>query len=129
MVTNAKVTVDDLKKSAATAASTVKATAANASKEVKKTAATAKKTVAKKASDAVKTVAKKVAEVKATNEPKVKLVLQYRDYDIEQSVLLKNAKASLGSKFDGLTKLDLYVKPEEGRVYYVADKELGSFDL
>lgn len=133
MVTNAKVTVDDLKKSAATAASTVKATAANASKEVKKTAATAKKTATKKATAAKKTATKTVK--KATTKKKAVLttaVVQYQDREFTEAECLKKAQAQFKKDYkkEVLEEINIYIKPEERKIYYVANKDrVGSVDL
>ena len=74
--------------------------------------------MAKKAESVKDTVVKDTAAkdtAAKTKEPEVKLVLQYRDYDIEQSVLYNKARAVIGDKFESVKNLNLYVKPEEGK--------------
>lgn len=108
----------------------VKKAATKSTKEAatKKTTAkktTAKKTTAKKTTSAVKKTAATV---------KTKIELQYGDKDISYDEIVKNAKnyltKELGMSAADLKSLDLYVKPEENRVYYVANgKDAGSFEL
>lgn len=99
-----------------TAAKTVKAE----TKESK-----TQKPVAKKAP--VKTVAKKAAE-------KCNLHIQYGGKSYSQEDLLKIAKDvwkyDLKQKVGDLSDVELYVKPEENKVYYVMNGEFtGSFDI
>lgn len=89
--------------------------------------AQAKKTAAKPA--ASKTATKKTAAT-----VKTKIELQYADKNISYDDIVKNAKnywvKNLGKAAADLKSIDLYVKPEENRVYYVANgKEVGSFEL
>ena len=98
--------------------------AADEKKEsVKKTAATTAKT-AKKA--AVSTTAKK-AEVKGS------LHVQSEDRNYTEADLMKIAadvwKYDLKHKASELTSIDLYVKLEESKVYYVMNGEAGSFGI
>ena len=107
MVTNAKVTVEDVKKSAASAATTVKAKAASAS-EATKTAAKAKKEVSTSA------------------------VVQYQGMEFSETDCLKKAQAAFKKEYKGKTleELNIYIKPEERKIYYVANKDcVGSVDL
>jgi hypothetical protein len=140
MVTNAKVTVDELKKSAASAASTVKATATTATKkavaEVKKDATAAKKTVAKKATTAKKAATKKATTAKKTAAKAKKVVttavVQYQDREFTEAECLKKAQAGFKKEYKGKTleELNIYIKPEERKIYYVANKDcVGSVDL
>ena len=115
MVTNAKVTVEDVKKSAASAATTVKAAA-------KKT--TAKKATTKKAT--TKKVATKKKEVATT------AVVQYQDREFTEAECLKKAQAQFKKDYKGKTleEISIYIKPEERRIYYVANKDsVGSVEL
>jgi hypothetical protein len=145
MVTNAKVTVDDVKKSAASAATTVKSAVASAPAttkkvvdEVKKEVATkkaaAKKTVAKKTT-AKKTTAKKTTAKKATTKKKAvttTAVVQYQDREFTEAECLKKAQAQFKKDYKGKTleELNIYIKPEERKIYYVANKDcVGSVDL
>ena len=137
MVTNAKVTVDDVKKSAATAASTVKTAAANATvatkkavEEVKKeaTVASKKATVAKKT--ATKTVKK--AAAKAKNTVATTAVIQYQGREFSEADCLKKAQAQFKKDYkkEVLEEINIYIKPEENKIYYVANKDrVGSVDL
>ena len=137
MVTSAKITVDDVKKSAASAATTVKSTVA----EVKKEAATAKKTVAKKATAAKKTATKKATTAKKTVAKKstakkkavaTTAVVQYQGLEFSEAECLKKAQAAFKKDYKGKTleELNIYIKPEERKIYYVANKDsVGSVDL
>jgi hypothetical protein len=137
MVTNARVTVDDVKKSAATAASTVKTAAANATvatkkavEEVKKeaTAASKKATVAKKT--ATKTVKK--ATAKAKKAVVTTAVIQYQGREFSEADCLKKAQAQFKKDYkkEVLEEINIYIKPEENKIYYVANKDrVGSVDL
>ena len=137
MVTNAKVTVDEIKKSAASAASTVKAVAPSvttaakkAAGEVKKEATVAKKTATKKATAAKKTVKK--AAAKAKKEVATTAVVQYQDREFTEAECLKKAQAQFKKDYKGKTleELNIYIKPEERKIYYVANKDcVGSVDL
>ena len=150
MVTNAKVTVDDVKKSAASAATTVKSAVASASEatkkqvaEVKKEVATkkaaakkapAKKTAAKKTT-AKKTTTKKATTKRATTKKKAvstTAVVQYQDREFTEAECLKKAQAQFKKDYKGKTleELNIYIKPEERKIYYVANKDcVGSVDL
>ena len=145
MVTNAKVTVDDVKKSAASAATTVKSAVASAPattkkvvEEVKKEVAT-KKAAAKKApakkTTAKKTTAKKTTAKKATTKKKAvatTAVVQYQDREFTEAECLKKAQAQFKKDYKGKTleELNIYIKPEERRIYYVANKDsVGSVEL
>ena len=150
MVTT-KVTVDDIKKSAASATSTVKSAVASTQaatkkaatevkKDVAKKAATAKKAVAKKApakkTTAKKTTAKKATTKKATTAKKKAVVttavVQYQDREFTEAECLKKAQAQFKKDYKGKTleEISIYIKPEERRIYYVANKDsVGSVEL
>ena len=148
MVTNAKVTVDDVKKSAASAATTVKTAAASASEATKKAVAEVKKeaTVAKKtATKAKATATKKATAVKKTATKTVKkaaakskkavvttAVVQYQDREFTEAECIKKAQAQFKKDYkkETLEELNIYIKPEERKIYYVANKDrVGSVDL
>ncbi|SEK80227.1 MULTISPECIES: DUF6465 family protein [Pseudobutyrivibrio] len=148
MVTNAKVTVDDVKKSAASAATTVKTAAASASEatkkavaEVKKEATAAKKTATKakatatkKATAAKKTATKTVkkATAKAKKAVVTTAVVQYQDREFTEAECIKKAQAQFKKDYkkETLEELNIYIKPEERKIYYVANKDrVGSVDL
>ena len=82
---------------------------------------------APKAEAAKKTAAKK-ADLKA------KVVLQLSDgREYTEADLINNAKNvwkyDLGKKTADLTKVELYVKPEDNKVYYVMNDVEGDFNL
>ena len=146
MVTNAKVTVDDVKKSAASAATTVKSAVASAPAttkkvvaEVKKEVETAKKAAVKKTAakktTAKKTTAKKTTTKKATTKKKAVVttaVVQYQDREFTEAECLKKAQAQFKKDYKGKTleEISIYIKPEERRIYYVANKDsVGSVEL
>ena len=83
----------------------------------------ARKPAAKKAAPAKKTAAKKAPAKKA--EPKVTVKVQFsgNEYDIDE--ITKNvAKAYKGSVKGAVKSVDIYVKPEDGAVYYVVNSEV-----
>lgn len=83
-------------------------------------ATTAKKTTATKASTTKKTATKKPAK-----EPKVKAVFQYQDLEFTEASCIKKA-----NKGADLKNINIYIKPEEGKIYYVANGDInGSVDL
>lgn len=107
-------------------------TAAKKAAAPKKTATTTKSaaTAAKKASATVKkatTAVKKAVEAK-TQEPKV--VVQFAGNDYKLDEILEKAKKAYSKKSKKVFKdLRVYIKPEEGKAYYVADDNFGSVDL
>ena len=88
--------------------------------EVKKTAV--KKTVAKKTA-----AVKKAAPAKSTKKADAKITLQFSGKNYSTDDLLKIAKDvwvyDFGKKESELKDVELYVKPEEYKVYYVFNKE------
>ncbi len=93
--------------------------AAKKTETAKKTTTAAKKPAAKKAAK---------AEV-ATN-----VILQYGDKDVAFEQIKQSAKDIFVYDFhrdlSELKSLELYVKPEENRVYYVFNgKDVGSFEI
>ena len=106
------------------------------------TKATANK-AANAATKLVETVAKKAEEAKskmasakkaeATTDVKANVVLQYADKDLSYDELVQNAKNVLKYDMNGdpetVKKIDLFVKPEENKVYFVMDGVEGSYDL
>lgn len=148
----------DTKKKAADKATTVKKTATAKKTEAKK-AVEAKKDEVKKTTEAKKTEVKKAVETKkaevkkapakkttaakkpaakkaapAKAEIKVAVNLQFADKNITYDEIVQNAKNvwqyDKGQNVDDIKSLDLYVKPEEDRVYYVINgTENGNFAL
>lgn len=99
---------------------------------VKKTTAAKKTTTAKKAE--AKPVAKKAAPSKkaAAKEADTKsnIVLQYADKSVTYDTLVENAKNvwqyDMGRDVAEIKTLEIYVKPEEARVYFVVNGEVHS---
>lgn len=121
-----------VKKAATTAKKTTTKASASAKKSTAKAATAAKttttkaKTAAAKATAAVKKTAAK-ATAKAS-DTKIKIEIQ-DDFgnsknvdDIAAEILAKQTKKSV-------KKVDIYVKPSQNAVYYVADGSAGSINL
>lgn len=122
------------KKTSTTKTAAEKKTAAPKTTAKKKAAttkaATTKKTTAKDTTK--KTAPKKTTTKKATKAPTVKVVFQYQDLEFTEASCTKKVQAGFKNDFKGveLKKLDIYIKPEEGKIYYVANGDLnGSVDL
>ena len=63
---------------------------------------------------------------------KTKIELQYGDKSVSQDELVERAKAAFEEKYNvkGVKSLELYVKPEDGKAYYVVNHEMtGDIDL
>ena len=57
-----------------------------------------------------------------------KIELQFGDKAISEDQLVSKAKKAYDGK--DIKNLDIYVKPEEGKAYYVVNNDVtGSFDL
>ncbi|MCR4655963.1 MAG: helix-turn-helix domain-containing protein [Lachnospiraceae bacterium] len=104
--------VDDNKKKASAKASSSKAN--------KKPAAASKKADNKPAEKE----AEPVKEVKSV--PQVNIELQYAGKNISYTDIIERAKSASGSDGEGM---DIYIKPEEDRVYYVVKGVPGSFEI
>ena len=93
----------------------------------KKVAAAAKKVV-KKAEKAVDTAAKKVAKTvkKAeTKDAKAEVVLQFAGAEFKMAAVLEAAKKDYAANNTAALKtITLYVKPEDGAAYYVANGDI-----
>lgn len=119
--------------------STTKKTEAAIAAEAAKTAtapaaekkdAPAKKAPAKKAAAAKKPAAKKTAAKKtAAKESAVKgnVYVEYLGAQISSADLIEKAKKASGVKSP--KEINVYVKPEDNKVYYVVDKTAGDFEL
>lgn len=83
-----------------------------------KKAATAKKPAAKKA-------AKKPAAKKVAIAPKT-FVIQAAGNEIAYAEIVKKVNKAVEA---GAKKLEIYVKPEENKAYFVSDKNSGAVDL
>lgn len=103
-------------------------------KATKEKKAAAKKTATTKKT-AVKPEAKKTATKAAARKAEVKrsLYIQCEDRNYTEAELMKIAadvwKYDLKHKPSELTDIDLYVKLEENKVYYVMNGEAGSFGI
>ena len=89
-----------------------------------------KKEAAKKEPEK-KTAAKKAAAPK--KEAEATVYVQYQDAEIEPKKVLEQVKTdwvNAGHRVSSIKKVDLYIKPEEGKAYWVINgKETGSVDL
>lgn len=104
-----------------------------AKKEEVKKAAPAKKAEAKKAEEKKAAPAKKTAPAKKA-EVKAEVHVQFADKSYSQEDLVKIAKDvwkyDLKQKAGDLVSVELYVKPEESKAYYVMNKEVkGYFNI
>lgn len=64
----------------------------------------------------------------ATGKVNTKIELQYGDIVVGQDELVSKAKKAYGKK--DIKDLNIYVKPEEGKAYYVVNNDVtGNFDL
>lgn len=109
-------------------------------KPVEKKEAPVKKEAAKKAetkkAEVKKTETKKASVKKTAKKAELKseVHIQFSNKSYGQDDLVKIAKDvwkyDLKQKVGDLAKVELYVKPEEGKVYYVMNKDFtGSFDI
>lgn len=63
---------------------------------------------------------------------KTKIELQYGDKSVSQDDLVSRAKKAFEEKYSvkGLKSMELYVKPEDGKAYYVVNHEMtGDIEL
>ena len=92
-------------------------------------------TAAKKAADkAIKAEKRETAKAAKQTEPKVNVVLQYGDKNITYDTIIDNANNvwthDLGRRTSAIKSMDLYVKPEDGKVYYVVNgSETGDYEI
>ena len=98
--------------SKATESKTEKATAAAKAKAEKAAAVAAAKAKAEKT-----TVRKRTVGARKTVAPEVKLYVQYQGKQISQEEAVEAVKAAWTG--ETIKTLELYVKPEDGAVYYV----------
>lgn len=101
--------------------------------EVKKAAPVKKAEPAKKAEEKKAAPAKKTAPAKKA-EVKAEVHVQFADKSYSQEDLVKIAKDvwkyDLKQKAGDLVSVELYVKPEESKAYYVMNKEVkGYFNI
>ena len=115
-----KITKEDVQE-------TVEKVAKEATKQAKAASKAATKATTKATAEAKKAV--KRVSVKTTST----VTLQFGGKEIDTDALVKTAKDiwryDMGRKMADLKNVDIYVKPEENRVYYVLNDETGSFEL
>ena len=118
------------KKAVKTAAVKAEAKAEETKETVKETVKEAAKTTAKKATAtkaAAKTTVKKAA---AKKEVKTETFIQYNDEQTDMDAVLKSVEADLKAQKVAAKDIKLYIKPQDGACYYVADgKVAGRVDL
>lgn len=122
-----KTTKTAAKKAVAKTETTKKAveTAAVKVEDAKETVKEAAKTTTKKT--AVKTTAKKAV---AKKEAKTETFIQYNDEQTDMDAVLKRVEADLKAQKVAAKDIKLYIKPQDGACYYVADgKVAGRVDL
>ena len=108
-----------MKKDTKTTAKEVAAKAETAAKEVVAKAETAAKKAAAKKPAAKKPAAKKAAAPKA---PVVNAVLQFAGKEISVAEMAEKAKAAWNGA--AIKEMNLYIKPEDNRVYVVINGEV-----
>ena len=140
MATTKKSTADQVKAAMAKVEAAKAAEAAKADTKTTETKTVAAKTTTKAAekkapakTTATKTAAKKAPAKKTTTakKPAVKktetVYIQCCGYEVTTADITAKVVAAVGKK--AVKELNIYVKPEEGKVYYTADGEQGSVDL
>ena len=71
----------------------------------------------------------------AAKKSETKIILQYGDKSVSYDEIVQNMKnkwtGDYGKKIGDIKGMELYVKPEEGKVYYVINdgEETGDFQL
>ena len=113
---------------AAEAKTTVKKTAKKAAAKTE----TAKKAVETAAAKAETKVEAKVEEAKETvkEAAKTETFIQYNDEQTDMDAVLKRVEADLKAQKVAAKDIKLYIKPQDGACYYVADgKVAGRVDL
>ena len=123
----AKTTVKKTAKKAAakteTAKKAVETAAAKAETKVEAKVEEAKETV----KEAAKTTTKKAV---AKKEAKTETFIQYNDEQTDMDAVLKRVEADLKAQKVAAKDIKLYIKPQDGACYYVADgKVAGRVDL
>lgn len=121
---------DAVKKTTKTAAKKTAAKAEETKETVKETVKEAAKTTTKKAA-ATKTAAKTaVKKAAAKKEVKTETFIQYNDEQTDMDAVLKRVEADLKAQKVAAKDIKLYIKPQDGACYYVADgKVAGRVDL
>ncbi len=122
----AEAKVAETKETITAKANEVKAAVKEETEKVSKEAAKTVEKAAKKASAAGKAVKKTAAKVVA---PTTKMTLQYQGRDVEISQIEERIKAKFveeGHRAGNIKTLDIYLKPEEYKAWYVIND--GKFD-
>lgn len=74
-----------------------------------------------------------IKEVQTMAKMKQQMFLQFNEQEVELSTVEANVKKDwkdAGRKLTEIESLDIYVKPQEGKAYYVVNKEVeGKVDL
>ena len=144
-------TPEDVKKAASNYASSAKAAVKSTAAKATAKAAAAKKTVAKKAATVEEAAKAEVKEVKATATKKATAakktaktaakkaakvttaVIQYQGKEFTLDECVKNCEAAFKAenKRKTISEINVYVKPEEGKAYYVVNggEAVGSINL
>lgn len=135
MATNTKTVVEDVKKAATEAVASVKeaATAAKESETAKKATETAKKATATAKKTATKAKATTEKAVKKAKKEVVKTTtLQFsgKEYKVDEIMKLAEEAFKRDYKKKTIEEINIYIKPEENKVYYVVNGDcVGSADL
>lgn len=105
---------------------TVKTAARTAVKEATAAKETVKKTAAKEVKEAKEAVKKNAAKRPSKKDMKVRTFVEYYGKQVEEKEMIarvKKAWTKKGKRVGEIKTLELYVKPEEGAVYYVINSE------
>ena len=105
---------------------TAKTAARTAVKEAKAAKETVKKTAAKEVKGAKEAVKKTAAKRPSKKDMKVRTFVEYYGKQVEEKEMIarvKKAWTKKGKRVGEIKTLELYVKPEEGAVYYVINSE------
>ena len=105
---------------------TAKTAARTAVKEAKAAKETVKKTAAKEVKGAKEAVKKTAAKRPSKKDRKVRTFVEYYGKQVEEKEMIarvKKAWTKKGKRVGEIKTLELYVKPEEGAVYYVINSE------
>ena len=87
---------------------------------------TVKKTAAKEVKEAKEAVKKTAAKRPSKKDMKVRTFVEYYGKQVEEKEMIarvKKAWTKKGKRVGEIKTLELYVKPEEGAVYYVINSE------
>lgn len=119
----AKTTSESAKEAAQKASKATSTTVAKASKAATETVSKATKATTEKVTKATKVASEKVKEVKASITEE--LVLQYAGKEMTPQQIMEAAKAQYvaeGHKASDIKGIKVYVKPEDGRAYFVVNE-------